>query len=64
MANIKLQDLTSVVGASLFKDSEIFMLDLSDYELELQGGMSPAVGAIAVVEIIMAIDMLITFSQR
>jgi hypothetical protein len=38
MANIKVRDLTSIAGADLFSDSESFMQDLSDHELELQGG--------------------------
>jgi hypothetical protein len=42
MANIKVRDLTSIAGADLFSDSESFMQDLSDYELALQGGATPA----------------------
>ena len=42
MANIKLHNLTSFAGADLFNDSESFMRDLSDDELESQGGISPA----------------------
>jgi hypothetical protein len=40
MANITLQDLISsnITGASLFNDSESFMQDLSEDELNLQGG--------------------------
>jgi tryptophan synthase beta subunit len=38
MANIKVQDLTSIAGADLFNDSESFMRDLSDREISLQGG--------------------------
>ncbi len=43
MANIKVKDLTSIAGADLFNDSESFMRDLSDNELETQGGGTPAV---------------------
>jgi hypothetical protein len=40
MANITLKDLTSsnITGVSLFHDSESFMQDLSEDELNLQGG--------------------------
>ena len=40
MANITLQDLlgSNMTGASLFNDSESFMQDLSEDELNLQGG--------------------------
>jgi hypothetical protein len=40
MANIKLKDLVGhdVIGANLFNDSESFMLDLSDRELDIHGG--------------------------
>lgn len=38
MANIKLQDLTSIVGANLFDDDESFMQDLSESELIIKGG--------------------------
>jgi hypothetical protein len=38
MANIKLQNLTSIVGSDLFNDSESFMRDLSEDELVVQGG--------------------------
>ena len=41
MANIKLQNLTSITGSDLFDDSESFMRDLSEDELELQGGWTP-----------------------
>jgi hypothetical protein len=45
MANIKVQDLTSIAGADLFNDSESFMRDLSEDELTMQGGITPAIGA-------------------
>lgn len=40
MANITLKDLISsnITGASLFNDSESFMQDLSEDEVNLQGG--------------------------
>lgn len=40
MANITVENLTkhSIVGADLFKDTESFMLDLSDRQLDIQGG--------------------------
>ena len=39
MANIKLQDLTSITEASLFSNSEGFIQELSsESELTLQGG--------------------------
>jgi hypothetical protein len=40
MANIKVKDLTqlSITGLDLFNDSESFIQDLSEYELNLQGG--------------------------
>ena len=39
MANIKLKDLGgTVTGSDLFADSESFMQDLSDRELNIQGG--------------------------
>jgi hypothetical protein len=40
MANITLKDLISsnITGVSLFNDSESFMQDLSEDELNLQGG--------------------------
>jgi hypothetical protein len=40
MANITLKDLISsnITGVSLFHDSESFMQDLSEDELNLQGG--------------------------
>jgi hypothetical protein len=43
MANIKVQDLSSITGADLFNESENFMRDLSDDELELQGGWTPVI---------------------
>jgi hypothetical protein len=39
MSNIKLTDLNRIVGTDLFTDSEDFMKDLSEDELDLQGGM-------------------------
>lgn len=39
MPNIKLTDLNGIVGTDLFADSENFMQDLSEDELDLQGGM-------------------------
>ena len=39
MSNIKLTDLNGIVGADLFYDSENFVQDLSDDELNLQGGI-------------------------
>ena len=38
MANIKLRDLTSVVEASLFDNLEDSIQELSEDELNLQGG--------------------------
>jgi hypothetical protein len=39
MANINVKDLNSnITGSDLFSDSESFMRDLSDYELNTQGG--------------------------
>ena len=40
MANITLGNLAthSIIGADLFNDSESFMLDLSDRQLDIQGG--------------------------
>lgn len=38
MANIKLQDLTSLDGSDLFNDPESFIRDISKCELSLQGG--------------------------
>lgn len=38
MANINVKDLnTNITGSDLFSDSESFMRDLSDYELNTQG---------------------------
>jgi hypothetical protein len=45
MANIKLQNLTSLAGADLFNDIESFMQDLSGNELDLQGGKAPQITA-------------------
>ena len=39
MPNIKLTDLNGIVGTDLFSDSENFMQDLSEDELNLQGGI-------------------------
>ena len=39
MANIKVQDLISIAGIDLFSDSESFIRDLSDLEVDLQGGL-------------------------
>jgi hypothetical protein len=43
MANITVKDLntSSISGADLFNDSESFMRDLSEYELETHGGIFP-----------------------
>lgn len=40
MANITLGNLAkySIIGADLFNDAESFMLDLSDRQLDIQGG--------------------------
>jgi hypothetical protein len=39
MANINVKDLSgNITGSDLFSDSESFMRDLSDYELNVQGG--------------------------
>jgi hypothetical protein len=40
MANIKLKDLTgnTISGINLFIDSESFLQDLSEHELNLHGG--------------------------
>jgi hypothetical protein len=38
MANIKVRDLTSIAATDLFDDSESFMRELSDNELEIKGG--------------------------
>ncbi len=40
MANITVGNLAihSIIGADLFNDSESFMLDLSDRQLDIQGG--------------------------
>jgi hypothetical protein len=44
MANIKVKNLTSITGADLFNDPESFMRDLSEDELTMQGGLTPAIG--------------------
>ncbi len=42
MANIKLIDLAgSIAGFDLFNDSDSFMQDLSEDELDLHGGKAP-----------------------
>jgi hypothetical protein len=41
MANIKVKDLTTIAGVDLFNDSESFMRDLSDGELNQTQGGSP-----------------------
>lgn len=41
MANIKLIDLANITGFDLFNDSDSFMQDLSENELDLQGGKAP-----------------------
>ena len=42
MANINVKDLNSnIAGSDLFSDSESFMRDLSDDELNTQGGGTP-----------------------
>ncbi len=42
MANIKLIDLAGkIAGFDLFNDSDSFMQDLSEHELDLQGGKAP-----------------------
>jgi hypothetical protein len=40
MANIQLENLTGskIAGVDLFSDSESFMLDLSDRQLDIEGG--------------------------
>jgi hypothetical protein len=47
MANIKVKDLAehNITGVALFSDSESFMQDLSEHELDLQGGKAPRVTA-------------------
>lgn len=49
MANIIVKDLTGITGANLFNDSESFMQDLSDSELELQGGWRGLAAALTIV---------------
>jgi hypothetical protein len=42
MANIQLTDLAgNITGFDLFNDSDSFMQDLSEDELDLQGGKAP-----------------------
>ncbi|PSB44756.1 hypothetical protein [Chamaesiphon polymorphus] len=42
MANIQLTDLAgNIAGFDLFNDSDSFMQDLSEDELDLQGGKAP-----------------------
>jgi hypothetical protein len=43
MADIKINDLLihDIPGADLFSDSENFLRDLSDDEMDIQGGWSP-----------------------
>ena len=48
MANINVRDLTSIAGADLFNDSESFMRDLSDRELELGGGWRELAAALTI----------------
>jgi hypothetical protein len=47
MTNIKVKDLSTptITGADLFIDSESFMRDLSDNELDLEGGKAPQITA-------------------
>jgi hypothetical protein len=47
MSNIKVKDLSipTITGSDLFLDSESFMRDLSDNELDLQGGKAPRITA-------------------
>jgi hypothetical protein len=49
MANINVKDLSgNITGSDLFSDSESFMRDLSDYELNTQGAsIGAAIWAIA-----------------
>lgn len=46
MARITISNLQPS-GYALFSDSESYMTDLSDVELQVQGGISPATPAIA-----------------
>ncbi len=47
MANIRLKNLVGydITGSDLFSDSESFMQDLSENELDLQGGKAPRITA-------------------
>jgi hypothetical protein len=47
MPNIKVKDLSTptITGSDLFIDSESFMRDLSDNELDLEGGKAPQITA-------------------
>ncbi len=38
MANINVKDLISIAGADLFNDSDSFLQDLSEMELNIKGG--------------------------
>ncbi len=42
MANIAISDLHPV-GANLFDDSESFLMDLSDDQLDVTGGATPTI---------------------
>lgn len=46
MATINISNLQPS-GYNLFSDSESYMTDLSDTELAIQGGATPAIGAAA-----------------
>ncbi len=45
MPNITVKDLSisTVIGSDLFIDSESFILDLSDSELDISGGKAPQI---------------------
>jgi len=47
MANIAISDLRPT-GSDLFFDSESYMKDLSDGELDIQGGVTPALVGYAI----------------
>ncbi|WP_168166508.1 MULTISPECIES: hypothetical protein [Moorena] len=47
MASIAISDLHPV-GVNLFDDSESFMMDLSDDQLDVTGGGTPAVAILVV----------------
>ncbi|NEP28094.1 hypothetical protein [Moorena sp. SIO3I6] len=51
MANIAISDLHPV-GANLFEDSESFMMDLSDDQLDVKGGATPVILTIVVLTLI------------